>query len=646
MGGDQVNKLNLFIPITKVDEENRLVYGVLAAEELDNSGEIFDYESSKPEFEKWSEDQFTASNGLSKGNVRAMHTSIAAGKLTDISYDDTNKAIEGVAKVVDDGEWQKVLEGVYTGFSMGGRYAKRWQDNGNTRYTAQPVEMSLVDKPCIKSALFAGMTKSFMLQKADGSVEERLFKTGTDNMDYVPTNDEILPVAQSLAKAAGKTDADWLEYSDAARDQLIAEKSAASEVVVEKPAAKADAPEHTDEDCKAGDDCDKCAAMKVDAVEPTPAPVEADAGATVEPEATAEKADVPELQQGWQAKDGSFHLKKADALAHNDKLAKGDVIAEPTLAEQLAVASAAVAEIASGDVVIPAGEETVVKSIDVRLTEMAGFLKDTEVVEKSIYNVSRTANAMKQIAGLYVSVHSEAAKEGDGSAVPASLLAVVEALGNTLIDMATEEVGELMERLREKDTESDVADTYYYTDYYCNLAASTLGLEKADATAFFDKAISISGKDQARLQKIHDHSIALGAACAKEDDAAAAADVDADAATEKMAKAAGFEDGPAFIADLQKRAAELDVIKPQVEQLVKDIVTLKATPRGPAPRSSVVEKGEDIRGGPAPSGHAPGSIDERVAKAMAELQGLSGPELSRALIKISQSQGVSVSLHT
>jgi hypothetical protein len=189
------SKLELFIPITKVDEENRLVYGTIAAEEIDNSGEIFDYESSKPNFEKWSDDQYEASDGKSKGNVRAMHTSKAAGKLTDISYNDDTKTIEGVAKIVDGDEWEKVLEGVYTGFSMGGRYAKRWNDNGTTRYTAQPVEVSIVDKPCIKSALFDGMKKTFMLQKADGTIEERPFVNKGDDM-FVPTNDQILPVAQ------------------------------------------------------------------------------------------------------------------------------------------------------------------------------------------------------------------------------------------------------------------------------------------------------------------------------------------------------------------------------------------------------------------------------------------------------------------
>jgi len=43
-----------------------------------------------------------------------------AGKFTDIQFDDDNKCIEGAAKIIDDDEWEKVVEGLYTGFSIGG----------------------------------------------------------------------------------------------------------------------------------------------------------------------------------------------------------------------------------------------------------------------------------------------------------------------------------------------------------------------------------------------------------------------------------------------------------------------------------------------------------------------------------------------
>ncbi|HEY3778763.1 MAG TPA: hypothetical protein VGL35_11965 [Rhizomicrobium sp.] len=162
----------LFIPITKVDAAKRLVYGTIAEEIPDRSGEIMDYASARPEFEAWSAEIAKASDGRSVGNLRAMHGQIAAGKLEHLAFDDGAKRIECCGKVVDDAEWQKVLEGVYTGFSMGGRYLKRWPDAENpvlTRYTPQPVEVSLVDNPCIPTA-------TFEVVKEDGSTELRKFR--------------------------------------------------------------------------------------------------------------------------------------------------------------------------------------------------------------------------------------------------------------------------------------------------------------------------------------------------------------------------------------------------------------------------------------------------------------------------------------
>ena len=142
--------LRLAIPITKVDAANRLVYGLATAEVPDRAGEVCDYASTKPFYEKWSADIAATSGGKSYGNLRAMHGQVAAGKVTAIGFNDEARQIEICAKVVDDAEWAKVAEGVYTGFSQGGRYARRWTDgDGATRYTAEPHEISLVDLPCL-----------------------------------------------------------------------------------------------------------------------------------------------------------------------------------------------------------------------------------------------------------------------------------------------------------------------------------------------------------------------------------------------------------------------------------------------------------------------------------------------------------------
>lgn len=166
-----MNPQILFLPLTKVDAKERLVYGIASAEELDKSNEIFDYETSKPLIKEWSDAINKASGGKSLGNVRGMHQKNAAGILTQLEMNDSTKAVEVCCKVVDDAEWAKVESGVYTGFSFGGSYAKRWVDEKNPnakRYTAKPSELSLVDNPCVPSATFS-------MVKADGTVEQKPF---------------------------------------------------------------------------------------------------------------------------------------------------------------------------------------------------------------------------------------------------------------------------------------------------------------------------------------------------------------------------------------------------------------------------------------------------------------------------------------
>ena len=189
---DDTKNMNIFVPITKIDAAQRLVYGVVTAEAPDVSGEVCDYASTKPHYQKWSQNFASASGGKSFGNLRAMHGNVAAGKLVEIAFNDEQKRIEICGKVVDDAEWQKVEEGVYTGFSQGGRYLKRWPDPDAPalmRYTAEPMEVSLVDHPCLPEATFAVI-------KADGSTELRKFKSAAQS--------DAASVAEALAKIGAR----------------------------------------------------------------------------------------------------------------------------------------------------------------------------------------------------------------------------------------------------------------------------------------------------------------------------------------------------------------------------------------------------------------------------------------------------------
>lgn len=174
------HNLNLFARLLKVDEEKRLVYGRAVAEEPDHANEVFDYEKSKPHFQAWSEGFSKSTDGKSVGNLRAMHGKTAAGKLNEITFVDAEKAIDVCAEVVDDNEWKKVLKGVYTGFSIGGKYVGSKIDDpvhkGCKRYEAKPTELSLVDAPCVPSATFS-------MVKADGTTADCSFNKALTNAD-------------------------------------------------------------------------------------------------------------------------------------------------------------------------------------------------------------------------------------------------------------------------------------------------------------------------------------------------------------------------------------------------------------------------------------------------------------------------------
>lgn len=164
-----MTKPNIFFKLSKVNLAEQTVEGIATAELPDKTGEICDYETTVPYYKVWSDGIKKASGGKSLGNVRAMHGNVAAGKVIDIMFDDVAKAIRIVAKIVDAAEWAKVVEGVYTGFSQGGEYIKRWKDGEFMRYTAEPSEVSIVDNPCLGEAIFEVI-------KADGTIERQAMK--------------------------------------------------------------------------------------------------------------------------------------------------------------------------------------------------------------------------------------------------------------------------------------------------------------------------------------------------------------------------------------------------------------------------------------------------------------------------------------
>jgi hypothetical protein len=196
----------------------------MAEEAVDKSNEIFDYESSKPYIKAWADGFSETTDGKSFGNVRAMHSTIAAGKLIGIAFDDKTKKIPVVAKIIDDNEWKKVAEGVYTGFSIGGKYVKKWTDGTVTRYTANPSEVSIVDNPCMYGAQFA-------MVKENGATELRKFAPASEQRP-APSRFQPLRTGEQVQFVENGLPVRKLLGDNAARNpQLIRKFAGTSEIL-------------------------------------------------------------------------------------------------------------------------------------------------------------------------------------------------------------------------------------------------------------------------------------------------------------------------------------------------------------------------------------------------------------------------------
>jgi phage head maturation protease len=123
---------NLYFELRKSDDDERMVYGYASTEALDSDGEVISKEAMQGAWNEYME----------YGNVREMHRPSAVGVVKEFNHDPLGTWIG--AKVVDDKAWAKVKEGVYKGFSVGG---KKTSQKGSTITGMRLSEISLVDRP-------------------------------------------------------------------------------------------------------------------------------------------------------------------------------------------------------------------------------------------------------------------------------------------------------------------------------------------------------------------------------------------------------------------------------------------------------------------------------------------------------------------
>ena len=134
--------MKIYLPIAKVDTERREVWGYASTEARDDQGEII------------KRDALVAALGdyMKFANIREMHQLSAVGVAKEAAVDDRGLYVG--AKIVDDHAWQKVVEGVYKGYSIGGRITQRDPSDSKTITGLVLNEISLVDRPANPEAVF------------------------------------------------------------------------------------------------------------------------------------------------------------------------------------------------------------------------------------------------------------------------------------------------------------------------------------------------------------------------------------------------------------------------------------------------------------------------------------------------------------
>lgn len=604
-------KARVFIPLMKVDEEQRLVYGRATAEETDKAGEVMDYVTSKPLFEEWSGGIEKATGGLSKGNVRVMHGMVAAGKLTEIDYDDDAQSIEICAKIVDDNEWNKVKEGVYTGFSVGGAYEKKWdekQEDGTKikKFTARPMEISIVDNPCVTSATFG-------LVKADGAIDQVEFKnpevkeylakmqpaaeavveeeeaTATTEevlpeTSYVPTNMAVAEKATQLAEEA-KDGTTWQDHIEPARLALIKMHSEP------KKPKDGEKPDHGDED-------------KSEAKKKEPKPGDK-ANSKKPPNSASEKVTPAGVLQKWVTSDGESFEKKEDAVAHELEL---ETPPEETAADKLRKALAE-----AGEAVELAETEDEVPTLFDDYDRLHKAVLELELprgddgaplLEKGMYTVSRFANMLGDVAGLARTIKAEGALESDENDenVSDTLKASLKSFGESFQTYAKQQVAELVAGL-----DTDLSPRCAYDYYYRAAEADPENSLAKDVCELIDAV------QEDVPEMIETLSKSWGSSPVSEDED-----------TVSLAKFTKLE---ADHADLMK--ASLEAVE-QVSGLVKRVKALEDTPMPRAPRGNILDKST---GGLIPQG---ASEEEKVAVLQDMLKTHGAEGMATMMIKLSQ----------
>lgn len=180
--GDAAGNFSFFLPIAKIDKQRRTISGYASTPALDLDGEVVSLDAVKkalPGYWEWR-------------NIREMHGPSAVGVAKEANVDD--KGLFLSAKIVDDDAWQKCVEGVYKGFSVGG---KKLAKKGNIITDIDLVEISVVDRPANPECKFdvhkaAGVGSAYLVPaKPIRTPQQRAMKKMADAVGLMSKADTI-----------------------------------------------------------------------------------------------------------------------------------------------------------------------------------------------------------------------------------------------------------------------------------------------------------------------------------------------------------------------------------------------------------------------------------------------------------------------
>jgi hypothetical protein len=397
--------VRLTMPLTKVDQENRIVSGFATLDNIDTGDDVVLAEASAEAF------------GNFRGNIRLMHQPIPAGKLVNFREDnlydpETGKLYKGiyVDVYVSKGApevWEMCLDGTLTGFSIGGQVVEAESeyvaDAGKViRYIKKYVliELSLVDSPANQLCDIFSITKS-----ADGTltasgmatevVAENVFWCGSDRVAFTSRDEaKDCNVCGNTTENIGWFESDGGDVTEKMRSIVDdfaktvegRENTMADEIEVTEETAEVEAPEVVEEEV-----------------------VEAADAEVTEEEAPAEEVAEEEVVETETAE--TEEAADEEVTEESAEAAEEEVVETPDFAKMFADLSDTITKALEANADATAEElvkvndriaalDTVATKIDELAARQAELEKNIANVSEKVESVEKTYSAVEKSVGI------------------------------------------------------------------------------------------------------------------------------------------------------------------------------------------------------------------------------------------------------